>query len=293
VELPVWKARAGLVCGVFVAILFLVAGTWKITDPFMASTLMTQALVPGALAMPLAILMGVSETFGGVLLLIPRLRRWGAWIVSLLLVGFLVYFAIFYSELRGKECNCFPWIKRTVGPGFFIGDVIMLAMAGLAGWWARRSEGLRNAAVILGIVAVFAGVSYGVNLSRQTGTRAPDSIQVAGREYSLQSGKILLYFFDPECTHCDAAARQMAHWNWGDTKVIGVPTAQPQFAAEFMTSTGLKAPITNDLAQLKAVFPFVSGPFAVALENGRERAALTRFDDQEPLGKLKELGFVQ
>jgi uncharacterized membrane protein YphA (DoxX/SURF4 family) len=290
--LPGWKSAVGTVSAVVIALLFIVSGTWKVTDPLTASTLMTQALVPGVLAMPFAILLGVSETFGGVLLLVPSLRRWGAIIVILLLVAFLAYFAIFYGALHGKECNCFPWIKRSVGPAFFIGDAIMLLLAVAAWVWARRSEGLRNAAIILIAVAVFAAVSYGVNMAKQTGTMAPETITVNGQPYSLASGKVLLYFFDPECSHCDAAARQMANYNWGDTKVIGVATAQPQFGQDFMNATGLRAPLSSDLAKLRAVFSFPNAPFAVAIENGRQRAALNIFDDNEPRQKLKEIGFI-
>ena len=44
----------------------------------------------------------------------------------------------------------------------------------------------------------------------QTGTKAPDSITVDGKPYSLQHGKIFLFFYDPNCGHCDAAARTMS-----------------------------------------------------------------------------------
>ena len=54
-----------------------------------------------------------------VFILVPRFRRWGA-----LLIGFCCwrsgYFAINYGTLRGADCSCFPWIKRMVGPEFFL-----------------------------------------------------------------------------------------------------------------------------------------------------------------------------
>jgi len=60
-------------------------------------------------------------------------------------------------------------LRRKVGPGFFYGDLLFVAAAGIAWIWAKTSRGLRNAAVIMGAVAVFVGVSYGVAFSNQTG----------------------------------------------------------------------------------------------------------------------------
>jgi hypothetical protein len=142
-------------------------------------------------------------------------------------------------------------------------------------------------------VAVFAGVSYGVNAVRATGTKAPDSITVAGKAYPLRQGKVFLFFFNPECLHCLDAAKRMSHYNWGDTRVVAIPTQQPQFAAAFLENTRLKAVLSNDLEPLKAIFPFVSAPAGVAVENGREKAPITKFEDQEPGVTLKQLGFVK
>src|SRR5438309_9046040 len=159
---------------ILIAAVFLVAGLWKLTDPTGAAVRLAQARVPESLSLAAAIGLGTAETFAGVLLLVPRFRRWGSVIGSLLLVAFMVFIAIHYNELRGAECSCFPWVKRAVGPGFFIGDGIMLALSIAAGVWARHSNGVRPALVILGAVTVFAVVSYGVNLTRHTGTKAPD-----------------------------------------------------------------------------------------------------------------------
>lgn len=292
VPLPLWKNAVAMACAVLLALLFLVSGVWKVTDPIRAATLMTQALIPHVLSLPAALAFGIGETFGAVLLLIPRYRRWGAWLIALMLVGFLGYFGIFYNQLRGQDCNCFPIIKRAVGPAFFISDTIMLVMAVVAGWWARPSAGVRNAAIILGAVAVFACASFGVHASRQTGLKAPDVVTVENQPFSLQQGKIFLYFFDPECSHCDAAARAMAKYNWGATKVIVVPTAQPQFTGQFLQATGLRALVTYDQEALRKVFSFVSGPYGVALEGGRQKAAITLFEGAEPENTLRGLGFV-
>jgi hypothetical protein len=253
---------------------------------------MTQAQFPQAISLPVAILVGIGETVTAVLLLVPRLRRWGAWLAGLALLAFMAYIGYYYDVLRGAECNCFPWIQRLVGPAFFISDALMLVLAVIAGWWARPSEGNRAAALMLAAVSVFAVVSYGVSAARQHGTRAPDFIMVEGSQFPLHQGRVLIYFFDPECTHCDWAARAMAKLNWGDTKLIVVPTRQPQFSVEFVQSTGFKAGISSDIDLLRRTFSLLDPPFAIALENGYQKSALTRFDNQEPAATLRSLGFV-
>jgi uncharacterized membrane protein YphA (DoxX/SURF4 family) len=288
-----WKNAASWSAAIVLAMIFLVSGIWKITDAPSAAVRMAQAKVPESLSMFAAIAFGIAETFAGVLLLVPRFRRWGAWLSGLMLAAFMVYVGYHYDALRGEECSCFPWIQRAVGPGFFIGDALMIALAVLAGAWARPPESKRSAAIILGAVSVFALVSYGVAATWNTGTPAPATITVDGRPFSMQEGRIFLYFFDPECMHCDHAAREMAGFNWGDTKVIGVATAQPQFAREFMTDTGLEGGISTDVELLRKTFPFVDPPAGVAIADGRQQALVTRFEGAEPEATLRRLGFVR
>jgi uncharacterized membrane protein YphA (DoxX/SURF4 family) len=292
-ELAAWKNVLSVSAAVILAALFLIAGTWKITDPYDAATRMVQAKVPGGLGLTAALSFGIAETFAAVLLLVPRFRRWGAWLAGAMLIAFIIYIGYHYEALRGEECSCFPWVKRAVGPGFFIADGLMLALAMVAGLWARRSESKRSAAIILGAVSVFAFASLGVAYSRQSGVEAPSTIMVNNASYSLRTGKHFIYFFDPECGHCFQAAKQMATYNWGDTKVVGVYTRMPQFAPAFLQDTGLKAVLTSDHDLLKKTFPFTDAPFAVALENGRQKASFIHFEGDEPKQSLKKLGFVQ
>lgn len=292
-EIPAWKTMLSAASAVVLAIVFLVAGVWKIVDTYTAATLMIQAKVPGELGVAAALTFGVLETVAGVFLLVPRFRRWGAWLTGALLIAFMVYIGYHYGELRGQECSCFPWLKRTIGPGFFAGDLALLLMAAVAGAWARPSESLRGAAIVVGAVAVFALASFGVTYARQTGTEAPPSITVDGKPYSLRAGKHFLYFFDPECSHCYQAAKTMAAFRWNNVQVIGLPTAQPRFAKGFMEETGLRAPISPEAAELKKVFPYVNPPFGVAIENGRQKASFIAFEGNQPAAGLKKIGFVE
>ena len=292
-ELPGWKTAACWVAALLLALLFLVSGIWKITDPFSAAQRMAQAKVPANLSLLAACMFGIAETFTAVLLLVPRFRRWGGWLAGLLLVAFMVYIGYYYNALRGEDCNCFPWIRRAVGPMFFIGDGAMLALAAIAAWWARPSADLRAALRVLMAVVVFAAVSYGVNARLQSAARAPESITVAGQPVGLRDGRFLIYFFDPECPHCNDAARLMSKFGWRDVRIIGVPTEQPQFAKYFMDDTGLRAPVSNDLELLKKTLHVGPTPFAVAIENGRQKAGISDFDSQRLPGQLRELGFIK
>jgi len=293
-EAPGWKSAASWIAAALLAILFAVSGIWKITYPLDWAVRIGELKFPEQFSLAAALVFGIAETVGAVLILVPRFRRWGAALVGLLLIGFMIYFAANYGALRGSECTCFPWVKRVVGPGFFVGDGALLLLAVVAGLWSRPPQSLRGAVLILGAVAVYALVSYGVAAVRQTGTKAPEMVMVNGAPYSLQHGKIFLYFFDPECMHCFNAAKKMSQLAWGNTSVVAIPVSAPQYAAAFLQESGLKAVVSNDLEKLKTVFPYTAVPAGVALENGREKAPLTQFEeDREPAAALRQLGFVK
>ena len=295
-ELPPWKSVIGHLAALAVAIIFISAGVWKITQPFMWQTMVEELKVPFQFSLPLTIALGVLETFAGVTVLVPRFRRWGGWLSAALLVAFMIYIGANYSTLIGKDCSCIPWLKRTVGPGFFVGDAVMLAAALLAAWWSRPVESIRSAAVILGVVAVFSAVSFGSALTHQSGIKAPDSITVQGQPFFLQHGKIWVFFFDPHCSHCEAAAEDMGKLHWkDDVKVIGIATVDPRFAEGFLSDTKFKAATSPDLDLMRKTFPFPNAPYGVAIENGRAKAMLapTQFEGTEPDATLRKLGYVE
>lgn len=243
--------------------------------------------------MPVALAAGIVEAWAGVLVLVPRWRRWGAWLCGIMLVAFMVYFAVFYDQLRGADCSCFPWLKRVVGPGFFISDAAMLALAVFAGLWTQRSHGAQKAALILGICAVFSGVVYGVTITQQSGLEAPDSIVVDGKPYSLRHGRVFLFFFDPECSHCDASAKELAKWQWNNTRVIAVSTVNPHWGDDFLQATKLEAGLCLEPKPLRDVFKFTDPPYGVALEHGRQLKAFPFFDNNEPRNSLKQMGWLE
>ncbi|HWC95737.1 MAG TPA: MauE/DoxX family redox-associated membrane protein, partial [Candidatus Sulfopaludibacter sp.] len=240
-----------------------------------------------------ALAFGIAETLGAVLILVPRFRRWGAILIGILLLAFMGYFALNYNLLRGAECSCFPWVKRVVGPEFFMGDGLMLLLAACAGVWSKPSGSVRSALVIAGVVTVFAFVSYGVEAVRQTGTKGPETITVNGQPYDVGHGKVLYFFFNPLCTHCFDSAKRMSTFQWKDVRVVAIPVEQALYAAAFLNETGLKAVVSSDFETLKKTFGYQAYPFGVVVENGREKAALTKFESDEPQATLKHLGFIQ
>jgi uncharacterized membrane protein YphA (DoxX/SURF4 family) len=292
-DLPGWKATVNWVSAILTSLLFIAAGLWKISDPIGAAARIAHLRVPEKFSLAAALLLGIAETTAAVLVIVPRFRKWGAWLASALLVAFMIFVGANYTALQGAECSCFPWVKRAVGPGFFVGDAIMLLLAALAGVWAERPRGKRSALVVLCAVTVFGLVSYGANAVRQHGVKAPSTITVDGKPFSTDQGRVFIYFFDPECPHCLDAGKRMAKLDWADTKIVIVPTTQPQFAPDFLHDTGLKAGVSNDLDVLKKTFPFGDPPAGVALENGREKEAVTKFEDEEPAITLRKLGFAR
>jgi uncharacterized membrane protein YphA (DoxX/SURF4 family) len=295
VERPLWQTVLGTLCALALTALFLSSGLWKLLDPISWSERLVQALVPRQLALLGAIGVGMTETLGAILVLVPRWRRWGAWICGALLLFFMAYFAINYKTLAGDDCSCFPWLKRVVGPGFFASDAGMLLLAVLAGVWAKPARYWKQAALVLGAIAVFAGAMYGYQAMRGGGVVAPASVSVDGKPFPLREGKVFVFFFDPECAHCFAAAKDFATYHWkGGIHLVATPVVNPQWGAIFLERTGFQARWTPDQKILREAFHFTTdAPYAVTLEDGRLVKALPFFDETEPRKTLKALGWIE
>jgi hypothetical protein len=75
---------------------------------------------------------------------------------------------------------------------------------------------------------------------------------------------------------------------------VAIPVSAPRYAPAFLQESGLKAVVSTDLDKLKSTFPYTAVPAGIALENGREKGPLTKFEeDSEPATTLRELGFVK
>ena len=290
-----WQRTLAAICGILLGIIFLVSGGWKVLDPFKAGELLEQAKVPAGLGRLGAATLGALEVFAAFMLFYPKLRRWGGLLGSGLIVFFLGWIGYYYSALVGMECICFPWIKRTVGPGFFIGDGVMLLLGVVAFVWSAKVVSAKLPMTAFASIAVLAGLSFGVNSWKHSNVQVPTPVIVDGKSQSLAEGKVFLFFYDPSCMHCDAAAKFMSTLDWGDTRVVAIPTVNPQWAASFLHDTKLKAETSLELEKLKKAFPFVDPPYGVVLVDGQVKETFTQAQFNVPLPgpELKKLGFVK
>jgi uncharacterized membrane protein YphA (DoxX/SURF4 family) len=288
-----WRAWVAAGSAIVLGLLFLVAGIWKLSDPFATEARMTQALIPKPLAMPVALLAGIGETWAGILLLVPRWRRWGAWLAGIALVLFMAYFAIFYNQLRGEDCSCFPWLKRVVGVEFFVSDALMLLAAVFAGVWSVRSSHMKQAGMALAAIVVMALAVYGATLTQRGNVQVPAQITVDSKPFPLREGRVLLYFFDPECMHCFQGAKELGSYSWKDVRVVVAPTVNPHWALAFLRDTGLRAGVTFEAARLRETFRFGDPPYGVAIENGRVLATFTFAEGENVADILKKAGWIE
>jgi len=290
-----WKRTAAMVCAILLGIIFVVSGGWKVLSPFQTGEVLEQAQVPAGLGVLGAVVLGTVELFAAFLLFTPRFRRWGGALGSLLLIFFIGWIAYYYPVLVGRDCSCFPIIKRAVGPNFFVTDGIMLLL-GLAAWaWSPAVKSAKVAGIVLAALAVVAGASFAINTAGRSHVQVPVPVTVDGKPTDLTHGKVFLFFYDPSCMHCDAASKFMSTLNWGDTKVVAIPTVNPQWAASFLHDTKLKASTSLDLENLRKAFPFVDPPFGVALVDGqaKETFGQAQFNAPLPAPDLKKLGFIK
>ncbi len=290
-----WQRTAAAAAAILLGIIFLVSGGWKLLSPFKTGELLEQAQVHAGWGAFGAAALGTLEVFTAFLLFTPRYRRWGGLLGSALMIFFIGWIGYYYNVLVGHECSCFPIIKRTVGPGFFIGDGIMLLLGLAAFAWSRPVRRFKMPAVALASLIVLAGVSFGLNSVQRSHAQVPVPVIVDGKAQNLATGKVFLFFYDPSCMHCDAASKFMSKLNWGDSRIVAIPTINPQWAASFLHDTHLKAGTSLELDKLKKAFPFVDPPFGVALEDGRvkETFGQAQFNVPLPEPDLKKLGFVK
>ena len=297
-----WKTWASHIAAGLMAIAFLASGIYKIVMPLDFAERATQVLIPANLSVATAVVLAVAETFAAIMLLIPRYRRFGAILMLGLLAAFCIYIGVNAERLAGEDCSCFPWIKRTVGPVFFVSNAVMMLLTALAGLWSPRGGAwlpprpIGTSAAILGLLIALSLGSTAWGLSRESGIEAPPSIHVNGAAVPLNEGPVFLYLFDPECSHCLDSARMMAKWDFGSTRVIGVPTVNPQWAQALLDASGLKAELAtdpNDLKALRSLFTFASPPYGVFLKRGRARVTVRYAEFTEALkAKLQAEGFV-
>jgi uncharacterized membrane protein YphA (DoxX/SURF4 family) len=292
--MPAWKSIISHIAAVLVAIIFIGAGLGKITIPYQVQQMFEQLLVPSWGSLPLVVALGIIETCAGILILLPRYRRWGALVITGLLLVFMGYIGYRYQLLVGKDCSCFPWLKRAVNPAFFAEDAAMLVAALAALWFSRKPAGLRIPLVTLATVAVVSGASLGYNMAHQSGIQVPATVTVDGKPYNLHQGHIFLWFFDPQCSHCEDAAKHMSTYKWkSDVTVISFPTQQPQWAEGFLHDTKFVAKVAKETDVMRKLFVFNYPPYGVVLDNGRVKGIVSHYDEPQPEADLRNFGLIE
>lgn len=296
---PIASSRSlrlvGTVCAFLLGVIFLVSGGWKMFDPLLTGEVLEQAQVPSGFGALGAAALGTLEVFAAILLFSGRYRRWGGILGSALLLFFIGWVAAYYNVLQGQSCGCFPIIKRTIGPMFFVSDGVMLLLGIAAYLWSAQVKSVKVPVLVLALLAALASGSYAWRESKVVHAQIPNPVIVDGQPADLSKGKVFIFFYDPSCMHCDAAARFMAGFDWTGTRVVSIPTVNPQWAAQFLSDTKLKSGTSLELDKLKKTFPFVDPPYGVALNNGvvKETFGQAAFSAPSPKAQLLTLGFIK
>ncbi|MDA1315605.1 MAG: hypothetical protein O2968_19930 [Acidobacteria bacterium] len=289
-----WKKHAGAAAAIVMAILWLVAGVYKLTTISQWQLMLTQILVPVPLSLAgtMAVIMG--DLTAGVLLLRPSWRRLGGMLSSVMLIIFMGYFAINYEALRGADCSCFPWVKRAVGPEFFWTDGAMLLLSVAAAWLAPPLRNIRGAVLaVAGIVVISLSALAIDKLGPQPELDVPATIAAGDAQVSLHEGKVFIFFFNPMCPHCVDAGINMSKHKW-QAIFVGVATEDEDLTPGFIDDTGLRdVKLTRDIKTLREALPFENPPYAVAIEDGRVTERFPFFEEPELGEKLRELGLIE
>lgn len=289
-----WTDRAGAIAAVLMAVMWLTAGFWKLSDISGWQLKLTQLLVPVSLSLAGTLAVAVAEVGAGVLLLKRAWRRWGAWLSSGLLAWFMIYMAVNYQTLKGEDCTCFPWLERAVGPAFFWSDAAMLAVSLVALKFSRRPSGIKGAAISLAAVVAFAGVMLGIDrVGSEPNVTIAGPITADGQPYQLHEGKTFLFFFNPSCLHCLDAGQTMAKYEW-KADFVGVPTQDPDWGPGFVQDAGLRdVKLSPDVESLRKTFEFQDVPYGAVVVDGTVVERLVFWEEPELAETLRRHGFIE
>lgn len=184
---------------------FVLSGGLKLYSPLQESIQMMAARVPPMFALPFTVLLASVEVFAGILLLIPGWRRAGAVLSGAMLVAFMGYMGLQYSELKGSNCGCLPGLNEALGPWFFVRDGAMLAAAIVVFPFSRaaagRSRSLLRPLIVLLVILGVGGAS--ATLERSLRTADTLTLHVQGQNGGVTDWIIsprtttLLYFYEP------------------------------------------------------------------------------------------------
>lgn len=288
-----WQNWLGTAAACVMALLWLTAGFWKLSDISDWQLKLTQLLVPVQLSLAGTLAVAMTEVLAGVLLLRPSWRRWGGWLSALLLVAFMAYMGVNYETLQGADCSCFPWLERAVGPAFFWSDAAMLAASLLAVRFSAPPEDLRRVGIVVMAIVAFSGLMLGVDrLGSRPGGEVQITITASGEPYSLGQGRVFLFFFNPSCMHCLHAGQTMSKYTW-QADFVGLPTQDPDWGSGFLEDAGLTGvKLSPDVAVLRETFEFQDVPYGALIDDGAVVDTLVFWEEPELSATLRKHGFI-
>jgi uncharacterized membrane protein YphA (DoxX/SURF4 family) len=205
--------RVGRGAAILLGLVFLLAGTLKIGDPWSFLGSLPAYGVPSAVRLPATVLVPIFEVVLGFMLVAGwRLRE-----ASMATAAFLLVFggAIAYGWAAGtlQECGCFgPLLKRTP-PQALAQDAGLMLLAVLGFLWAPASNKsmTRGRWGTLATIAIASVAMIGSTLMEDPGTleeRIAAAEPVVGgatpslADLNLRDRDVFLYLFHPDCPHC-------------------------------------------------------------------------------------------
>lgn len=109
---------------------FIWAGLLKLFDPLgFAESIANYRAFPHMLSFILALVLPWIEVICGVLLIIGLLRRSSAFLLSVLLVAFLVLIAVTIMRGIDIDCGCFGTFSRKVDYTLILSDCVLLFLS--------------------------------------------------------------------------------------------------------------------------------------------------------------------
>lgn len=207
------QQRIGRVAAIILGVIFLLAGTLKVADPWSFLGSLPAYGIPTALRLPITLGMPTIEVVLGVMLLAGWRTRLASLFSAVVLASFAGVIAYGYAAGTLQECGCFgPMLKRTP-PQALAQDAAFIAMAVLGMLWAPATKlemtGFRVGT--LATVAVFSVAMIGGTLWSDTQSldeRLAAAEPVVGsnlpslESLDLRNRDVFLYLFHPDCSHC-------------------------------------------------------------------------------------------
>jgi uncharacterized membrane protein YphA (DoxX/SURF4 family) len=207
------QQRIGRVAAIGLGLVFVLAGTLKVADPWSFLGSLPAYGIPPVLRVPITVLMPTIEVALGVMLL----AGWRTRIASLAAAGVLGGFALVigYGWSMGtlQECGCFgPMLERTP-PEALAQDAVFIGLAVLGMLWApvTRIEWTRFrmgtlATVAVASVAMIAGTLWSDTATLEERIAAAEfavgSTAPSLESLNLRNRDVFLYLFHPDCPHC-------------------------------------------------------------------------------------------